>query len=281
MDHIYLSPHLDDAILSCGGLIHQQRAVGEAVTVITLCAGSPDYTHLSPFAQQYHAAWGISADPVAGRRAEDRAVLDKWGVTSFYSNTLDSIYRRVDGVVAYSDLAALFAEPHPYELTTLPELWRPEVESLGANPAQTIFYAPLAAGNHVDHQLVRTLAMQLRQKGWEVWFYEDYPHAEAAGVLQTARDWFGPVRWESKVVAIDVAAKIAAISGYRSQVPFIFGDERTMVRRVKLFTAERACDISLLERTRQVLVKSGGRRERIWRTILGYHAYAERFWRLV
>lgn len=278
--HVYLSPHLDDAILSCGGLIHRQRAAGEPVIVITLCAGSPNYSRLSPFAQQYHAAWGNLPDPVASRRAEDRTVLGRWGVTAHHCNTLDSLYRRVDGKVAYPDLAALFGEPHPQERDTLPRLWQQELESLPSNPAGATIYAPLAIGNHVDHQLVRVLALRLINDGWRIWFYEDYPHVERSGALQAAQAWFGSVFWRARTIPIDVNAKIAAIRGYKTQVPFVFGDERAMVRRVKQFTAETACDISLVERIRRRLARAGGRRERLWRAVLGYHAHAERIWRL-
>ena len=101
--HIYLSPHLDDAILSCGGLIHRQRTADEAVAVLNLCAGSPDYSQISPFARQYHAAWGDMRDLVASRREEDKTVLSNWGVTSYYYQTPDSIYRRLNGKVVYSE----------------------------------------------------------------------------------------------------------------------------------------------------------------------------------
>lgn len=279
--HIYLSPHLDDAILSCGGLIHQQRVTGEPVSVVTLCAGSPDYSRLSPFAQRYHVAWGNLPDLVASRRAEDKAVLGKWGVTAHHCDTPDSIYRRVDDKVAYPDLAALFAEPHPHELNALPRLWHQEVGDLLSNPADAIVYAPLAAGNHVDHQLVRALALRLINDGWQVWFYEDFPHGESRGTLQKAQAWFGPVSWQAQTISIDVNAKIEAIRGYKTQVDFSLGDECTMVRRVKRFTAEVACDISLLERMRRRLAGLDGRRERLWRAVLGYHAHAERIWRPV
>ncbi len=39
--HIYIAPHLDDAVLSCGGQIAQHTATGARVLVVTICAGSP------------------------------------------------------------------------------------------------------------------------------------------------------------------------------------------------------------------------------------------------
>jgi LmbE family N-acetylglucosaminyl deacetylase len=279
--HLYLSPHLDDAILSCGGLINCQRMNGESVTVVTLCAGSPNYEELSPFAQKYHAAMGDLPDLLASRCEEDRAVLSKWGVTVFYLDTLDSIYRRIDGRVAYPDSEALFVEPCPEETTDLPALWQKELRHLLPMSSGTIIYAPLAAGEHVDHQLTRTLALALLRDGSEVWFYEDYPHAEKSESLTKARSWFGPVAWRSQTISIEVNTKIDAICGYRTQLPFLFGDRQGAIQRVKRFTAETAREISAAERLRHTLVGVDGRRERLWRAVLGYHAHAERIWRFV
>ncbi len=39
--HIVLSPHLDDAALSCGGFIARMTAAGERVLVVNVCSGIP------------------------------------------------------------------------------------------------------------------------------------------------------------------------------------------------------------------------------------------------
>lgn len=276
---LYLSPHFDDAILSCGGLIHRQRSAGESVAVMTFCAGSPDYNYLSPLAQQYHTAWGNPHDPIALRRAEDGSVLNALGVSPHYGNTLEIIYRRIGNEFIYSNRKALFTDPHSQELDSLPRLWRQDVESLGFNPNHTIIYAPLAIGNHVDHQLARVLALQLIKAGWQVWFYEDYPYVElSAEGLAVAKAWFGPIIWQFEIIPIDVNAKIAAIRGYETQIPRIFGSEQSMKFRVKQFTAETACSINLWERARYRLVGCGGWRARLWRAVFGYHCHAERIW---
>ena len=62
---IYLSPHFDDAALSCGGLLRAHAERGERAVVVTVCAGRPDYTHLSRFAEQQHRQ--IQAGSVHGK----------------------------------------------------------------------------------------------------------------------------------------------------------------------------------------------------------------------
>jgi LmbE family N-acetylglucosaminyl deacetylase len=41
MAHVFLAPHPDDAALSCGGLIHSIRELGQNVAVVTVFSGGP------------------------------------------------------------------------------------------------------------------------------------------------------------------------------------------------------------------------------------------------
>jgi hypothetical protein len=114
--------------------------------------------------------------------------------------------------------------------------------------------------------------------GWRVWFYEDYPYVELeAGGVQTAQARFGFRAWTSRIVSIDVRAKIEGVRAYHSQIGRVFGSEKALARRVKGFTAQTACAINGWERVRGMLAPSG-LRLRIWRRALGYHAHAERIW---
>jgi LmbE family N-acetylglucosaminyl deacetylase len=90
--HVYLSPHLDDAVLSCGGLIHRQARAGQPPLVVTLFSGQPAAdAQLSTFAQSQHTHWGAPEDVVAIRWAEDRAALTVLGADYLRLNYLDCI----------------------------------------------------------------------------------------------------------------------------------------------------------------------------------------------
>jgi hypothetical protein len=39
MTHVFVAPHPDDVALSCGGLIHSLRELGQTVTIITVFSG--------------------------------------------------------------------------------------------------------------------------------------------------------------------------------------------------------------------------------------------------
>ena len=277
--NLYLSPHLDDAILSCGGLIFAQRQAGERVGVLTLCAGSSGPGSLSTLAQQYESAWGESGDGMTLRRAENAAILSSWGVQNWECSVEDAIYRPGKGVPYYETRADLFREPHPQDAASLLPFWEVRVRQLTAEEVPGILlYAPLGVGSHVDHELARRLGQRMGEAGWRVWFYEDYPYLELeAGGLQAGQARFGIHTWTSRIVAIDVLAKIAAVRGYHTQIGRVFGSEEDLISRVKGFTAETACALNGWERMRRRLAP-GGLRLRFWRRALGYHAHAERVW---
>ncbi len=276
--HIYFSPHLDDAIYSCGGRIYRQRINGETVTVLNFLSGHPPEGTLSAFAQQYHEMWGNASDPVALRLEEDSRALRLWEIQAVYWDTSDAIYRKVNGEVIYPNLSALFGSPHPEDAQTLLRSWENAWHDLAFVPEQVHVYAPLGAGNHVDHVLVREFAKRIKQQGWQVWFYEDFPHAYDPLTLQQALAGFGEIQWHCFTELINVEEKLKAMFMYESQISMMFADKEGLKKRVKDFTAERAAEIHWGERLRKLVAGAGGRRERIWRRLFGYQAHAERYW---
>src|SRR6266508_5878097 len=98
MRWIYLSPHFDDVVLSCGGMVWEQTQAGHKVEAWTICAGAPGPGEpISDFARQLHTRWGTGPEAVPVRRAEDDAALHLLGSESRYWDLPDCIYRRLPG----------------------------------------------------------------------------------------------------------------------------------------------------------------------------------------
>lgn len=236
--HLYLSPHFDDAALSCGGQIHRLTAAGQPVLVVTVFAGRPGPA-LSPFAERLHGRWGNPADANATRLAEDEAAMRILGADYVRLNYLDCIYRASgDGREwYYDDETDLFGQVHPAERHLPHEL---AATIAGLLPAETpvTVYAPLTVGNHVDHQLVHAAARRLDRPNWSVAFYEDYPYAHWPGALEKALEARGAQAWPRQVIhfgAEDLAAKIESVRAYASQLADLFGGEAAMVDLVAAF----------------------------------------------
>ncbi len=236
IDHIFLSPHLDDAVLSCGGSMQALVVQGEGVLVLNIFAGIPDYRRLSPFALELHHAWGDPADPVGARRAEDEAALRLLGVEGQTWNLVDGIYRFAGEEFLYPSREALFGPVDPRDTDVLFRL-AAAFAGLHRSYPETTFYAPLAAGHHVDHQITRAAAIALSRLGAEVIFYEDFPYVTEAAALEEVRAELGAVGVESITVPIDVEAKIAAIAQYKSQIGVLFETPEQMAEKVRSYAA--------------------------------------------
>ena len=255
MKHVYLSPHLDDAVLSCGGAIHRQVAAGEQVTVITIFAGDADPdTELPAFALTQHEYWGNPRAPMALRRAEDTAALALLGATSLHLDYQDAVYRSgADGEWLYNHEQALWERVHPDDPLARDgiDLLAGHLASLVPQAGAQVVYAPLGLGHHVDHQIVHAAARKLLSGATRMAFYEDYPYGEKPGALEAALLVAGAQDWRVEVVALDapdITAKIAALAYYRTQLAGLFGSVEAMPNRIWSFCASRSSQSVLAER---------------------------------
>lgn len=234
---IYLSPHFDDAVLSCGGLIRRQVRSGTPVLVVTVFGGEPQHLELSPYAAQMLSKWGKATHPTTERREEDRRAMGLLGAEYLHLSYPDAIYRLSDDSFLYSSDQELFGPIHPSESTLL-SLLAGIVPDLMTSRHETV-YAPLAVGNHVDHQLVRDSLLGPQERSSRIVFYEDYPYVDKPGALTDALTTHGTQVWESELQLLDeqcLKAKIAAIAAYKSQMATLFEGERAMALRVREYS---------------------------------------------
>jgi LmbE family N-acetylglucosaminyl deacetylase len=227
--HLILSPHLDDAALSCGGAIHRWAAAGEPVLVVSVMTADPPPGDPSPYAAYQHGRWDLPPrEAYAARRAEDRAALERLGAGWAHLALVDCIYRRGPGGPYYSSDEELFGAVHP-EDAGLVKILREQFAALArAGAGELAVYAPLGLGNHVDHQLVRQAA-----EGWrgdEIVYYEDYPYAETVDPDANPGQ-LAP--WVIPLDEADLSARIEAVACYRSQMAVLFGDRDRMAARIR------------------------------------------------
>jgi len=143
-----LSPHPDDAVLSCWHLL---RAAGPGV-VVNVFTGVPSAGTPVGWWDRLGRA-GDAGDRARARICEDREALALAGRSPVNLGLLDGQYRDALAVT-------------------------PVLDRLGAAVAGcAVLYAPAALGAHPDHVLVRDAALTLRRRGHEVRLYADLPHA--------------------------------------------------------------------------------------------------------
>ena len=232
--HIYLSPHLDDAVLSCGGRIWTQSQADERVVVITIFGGTrrPDAS-LSWFARQLEARWG-QEESTERRRAEDFRALALLGAEAVHWPYLDCIYRSApDGRIPYADEATLWGEIDPSDAAIVSEV-ADRIDRLVTAPGGEC-YVPIAIGRHIDHRIVRKAAEGSRHP---LVYYEDFPYARDPQAVRAALEHH---HWEPELIPLSeeaLQAKAAAIACYASQISTFWTSPEEMAASVHAFAEQ-------------------------------------------
>ncbi|MCX7790540.1 MAG: PIG-L family deacetylase [Chloroflexaceae bacterium] len=249
--YIYLSPHLDDAALSCGGTIAQHTTAGTPVLVVNVCTGAPPAgAPLSHFASLMHHRWNLSAEEAMARRLrEDAEALEILRADGLHLDLLDAIYRMPEAYTSDDTLFGPVAEGDRLAADVQARL-----EALIARFPDAVIYAPLGVGRHVDHLATFAAALGLSRNGASVAFYEDFPYVCGEQALtRRLAELGGPDRFLPLVTSIDatLTRKIGAIEAYTSQLDVLFGGAAAMARTVRDYAARVSPD-------------AGAYGERIW-----------------
>lgn len=171
MRWIYISPHFDDTVLSCGGLIWEQAQQGIPVEIWTICAGDAEPGELSMLAKLCHFQWGFESaqQVVAARTQENQQAAERVGAECVNFSIPDCIYRRdPGGELLYTE--DVFVEPVSAEAGLPSEI----AAALGSElQPGDVLVSPLAIGDHVDHVLARRAVELLTRP---CWYYADIPY---------------------------------------------------------------------------------------------------------
>lgn len=173
-----VSPHLDDAVLSCGIAMQRAKAAGgEAVVINIFSAGSGSEV----------------------RQANDLQAVALLGGRSVFLDELDAPDRdvryKVEREIFYGDIGAVSAEYIAHVATRIGHVIDKE------KPDLVIF--PLGVGTHIDHLVAFEASKQL---GGNITYYEDRPYVLWPGMLQARMNMLGCDAGLSPVSAQEMAA---------------------------------------------------------------------------
>jgi LmbE family N-acetylglucosaminyl deacetylase len=258
---VILSPHLDDAVLSLGGVISHEVAAGREVEVVSCFTAGPPLDTIAPA----HRVFG----DYSMRRAEDERAMAVLGAKHRWLDLHERIWRQPALPESGMFPTHVFRTPERMEdFTELKSIRAAISEMLDAGAT---IYAPLAIGHHVDHAEVALAALRevLGRGAFDrIHFYED-PYALGRAcrkqhfvAKRRMWRWFGAPAWASphvggllrlvafvakgpkledylpeadrldwrctphEVAAVDEERKLEAISQYSSQVRAFGGMKR-------------------------------------------------------
>lgn len=212
---LLVSPHLDDAVFSCGDWL----AGHPGALVATVFAGAPrGVTRLTP----WDAACGFAdaRQAVAARRAEDGAALAVLSASALWLDFLDSQYLDSPGRQMLCDaLGGVLKQ---------------------TAPRTVLFPAGLFHSDHVlVHAAMLALAGAYPQLSWLM--YEDALYRRNTGALQGRLAALLAAGWCATPVAAPAAddRKRAALACYRSQLRAL-GQPADLLAAEGLWRLERA-----------------------------------------
>lgn len=230
---LVVSPHLDDGVLSVGGIIERAVRNGAEVTVAT--PFTEDLADewpwpISPFAQQIRDFWGLGPHPFERRRQEDIAAVSSLGAHVVHGDLFDAIYRTdVDGTPVYPTRQSIFEPPPDFERASTSDALYGLIEVWMDKLSPDLMLGPLSVGRHVDHLLTADVLTSMPLKrSVRLALYEDMPYAAGQFPVATPRAldeavfrMFPRVSY-AEIVPVDLPGKLAAIAHYASQIPDIF-----------------------------------------------------------
>ena len=241
---LVLSPHLDDAVLSCAALLgaaadtsspaaphhtaRPKRAPQHVVATVFTEAGPGPWP---PLGRRIAGAAG-HADPhrsLAARREEDLTALGGLGVHVQHLGFTEAPYRRAGDrrhgrwlypTFRYDALRGRVSRADRGLAARL----RGALEQLFARERASVVLAPLGIGRHVDHLLVRDAAASAeRPPGCALVYYSDFPYWSRAAPDARFVAEHGLVPLDR---CRDPALTAAMIDGYPSQRSVLFPDGR-------------------------------------------------------
>lgn len=226
---LVVSPHLDDGVLSVGGIIERAVLNGAEVVVATaFTADTPPDAGLSALALELHGLWDLGPNPFEQRREEDVVAVSSLGARLLHGPLLDALYRNDQaGDPLYPTRQSVFGSPSGRDgvgeaLFDLFDNWISEF-------SPDLVLCPLGVGRHVDHIVTTNAIRRLAAvRSLNVALYEDMPYSTGLFPVtapDTVEAALRRTSWQvadSNVIAVDLPGKLAAIAAYASQIADIF-----------------------------------------------------------
>ncbi len=141
MQHIFLSPHLDDAVVSCGGTIAKHVYQREDVLVVSVFTKNPDIKKIPKKLHKFAI--------YDQRKKEDQKALNRLSVDYKWLDIEERAYR--DPLLRKpTDIFKINLSKGLEQFSNITKI-QAEIDKLIEKYPKVKFYAPLAIGNHYDH----------------------------------------------------------------------------------------------------------------------------------
>lgn len=211
MKILILSPHMDDAILSCTDHIRSWQQHHE-VTVFTIFNRYIKSNSESASTYMYLSGFNSVTTLQRERDKEDLNAFNELQCRNVYGQLTDAAFRKNDNNILYPTTASIFNNEISDGDNALNQLKKMFIQYQNYDT----IVAPLAIGNHVDHRITHKAAKSVFSKK-QLAYYVDYPYA----LTHRPRIWWlSNIKPHTKMKFSKKKCDI--VNCYISQVPQLF-----------------------------------------------------------
>lgn len=220
---LFISPHFDDAVLSCGGTLAQLSHQGTRLMLVTVfTADQAEAVPLSPLARQMHDQWGGTNQPFALRKGEDKETADYLKTEYRWLEFPEVIYR----YPALREDEILYPAFNPRADPCFEPVLGALLKVLNEH-SQVVVFTPLGLGYHRDHLIVHEAvkdAARTAKSSCTLLFYEDFPYAASADHLQRLNEISVKLTPFTIDISSTLSDRVRLIRMHVSQMKMLFGD---------------------------------------------------------
>jgi len=233
-----ISPHLDDAALSIGGLLGQITNKIVNITVFTMSSELKDSLSVKAFLKQcgYNQAKNLYID----RISEDKAAFSKLNADSYHLGQIDALWRPLPKPNAFqkllSKLLPEFLYTYPiYRVNVVSgkvskndkitiENIESQIKNIAIQNKNPILLCPIGIGKNVDHILVRDLCLNF---DLETIYWSDFPYNLSCYPDQ---DFIQKNNLQQFEINFDQNKKNNFLREYRTQFKALFKDDKVPIK---------------------------------------------------
>lgn len=211
---IFVSPHLDDALLSCGALIHY-LAPQTPVVIVTAFTESHDRPkNLSTWNFLRLSGYKSAADLFAQRRQEDIDIATGLGAKAIHLGFTDSLYRLKPNSHFIYPFFSWALKRGKISVSDYPLIEQIAVKVKSLCTKNTVIFGPAAIGNHMDHLLVRKVCDEYFP---QTIYWSDFPYNVWSNKFTFDKPNYSTLEWQK-----NLSIKIDLLKKLETQINFIF-----------------------------------------------------------
>lgn len=227
-DLVFFSPHLDDIVFSCGGLVLKSIGQKKKVLIITVFSGiGKQFTSKSGKDFIYASGYHTPSELFEQRKLEDHQASKLIGFDYLHLDYPDAIFRDTNMLFFRSLLYphGPFTALHKKDIHTERQILLSIKEIIKSiKKESTYYYFPLGIGGHVDHILLNQISRDLQI--YNKYYYEEFPYIISAyPPINQALNW---ERYDTTIIKLnrmEVKQKLMAMEAYTSQIKSTFGKQ--------------------------------------------------------